>query len=391
MKMFEDHYEEVFDKEDALSSVIKKMDAATTWTPGITSAGLKVLPISGPIEADAVAKRTNTSYEAAYSTADEIGAQLLLSYAGSEHLVRWSAMKTLFDTAKINGSSLNRLGAYKLSQVLNLCISVAKGSSLIMHRAEKVGAVLSDNANGYKIMPVPELMDITHDIMENDFGAPVFKRGFVNHQYVTATWHLPDKQDEFMDAYRKAMRNAAPRVFSANFMPAVMFETSDTSHSAATLLPHFVTANGGSFPLCDPIRVYHKRGTEEGVDLFRLKGQELFPVFMKMKDNVERLSSVVINHPQNAFIGLCNKADIPKKLASPALELFLQYLGDGDEPCMALDLYIGICEVMSFAAENKYSGEQTLKLMEKTAKVLRYNMEDFDLAGVVAWNNKPEN
>lgn len=387
MKLYEDNFFMDCQSEDDLRDIVTKMENATVWAPGITTSTLKVSPISGPIEAAEVARKTGVSIEAAYDTAEEYGTQILINYGGRDYLVRASAMRSIFDAAKISGSALGRLGPYKLSEVLNLCFSVAKGSSLILYRAEKVSAVHSDNGNGYKIMPVPELLDATREVLEADFGVPKYKGGFVSHESVNATWYLPDKQDEIMQAYQDAVKNTAPRIFSANFMPAVMFGTSDTSAGAAALIPHFITSNGGIFPLSDPIRVLHKRGVSEGVEYFREKSKELFSVFMSMKENIERLSSIVIRHPQNAFIGLCNKAGIAKKIASPALELFMQYLSDGDEPCMALDLYIGISEVMSFAKSGGYSGEQLVNLLETTSKILRYNMEDFDLAGTVAWSS----
>lgn len=387
MNLYKDNFAEVFTDEETLTARVKEMEEVTTWTPGVTTSTLTVSPISGPIEAAEVARRTGTSEDAAYETSEETGSQLLLKYGGQEHLVRTSALASIFNAAKISGSALGRLGAYKLSEVLNLCFSVAKGSSLIMHRAEKVGAVHSDNVNGYKIMPVPELLEATHDAFSN-FGTAQFKTGYACHESVGATWYLPDKQEEFMEAYQKAVKDTVTRIFSANFTPAVMFTTSDISEGSATLIPHFVTAGGGYFALSDPIRVAHRRGAQEGVDLFRLKADELFPTFMAMKDNVERLSSVVIEHPQNAFIGLCNKADIPKKVASPALEVFLQYLNGDDDCCMGLDLYIGISEAMAYAKD--YSGEQKLKLMEKISKILRYNMEDYDVAGIVAWSSKQQ-
>ena len=94
-----------------------------------------------------------------------------------------------------------------------------------------------------------------------------------------------------MEAYQKAVKDTVTRIFSANFTPAVMFTTSDISEGSATLIPHFVTAGGGYFALSDPIRVAHRRGAQEGVDLFRLKADELFPTFMAMKNIRRTLSS----------------------------------------------------------------------------------------------------
>lgn len=388
--LFSDSFSLQCKTEDDFVNAVQEMEKATDWIAGLETSSIKIIPISGPIEAEQVAEQTNTPMEAAYETCDgAAGTQLVLEHGGRQYLLRSCAIRSLRESAKIGGSALNRLGNFKLSQVLNLCFSVAKGSSLLLRRANKVSAVLSDNMGGYKIMPIPELINVTKSRLQADFGVPVYESGFVDHEITTVTWTLPDRQRQIMDAYQKSIDLSQRRIYAAKFMPAVTFTTSDTGSCAATLYPHFVTDTGGTFTLFDPIRVLHKRGANEGVELFRDRLEELFSVFMTMDENLEELSSTMIENPQNAFIGLCKKVDIPKKFGAPALEEFMQLIDDGSGAgrCTALDLYIAIGESVAVAKRLGFVGHQVSALIENTSKILHQNIEDFDIAGVVAWSD----
>ena len=388
--LFSDSFALQCKTETDFMKAVHEMEKATSWIAGQETNSIKVVPVSGPIEAEQVSKRTNTSMEAAYETCDgEAGTQLLIEYGEKEYLIRTCAIRSLRESAKISGSALNRLGNYKLSEVLNLCFSVAKGSSLLLKRADKVSAVLSDNMGGYKIMPMPELLNVTRSRLEGDFGVPVYESGFVDHEITTVTWALPDRQSQIMDAYQKSIDLSQRRIYAAKFMPAVTFTSSDIGNCAATLYPHFITDTGGTFTLFNPIRVFHKRGAQEGVELFRQRSEELFSVFMTMNKNLKELSSLIIENPQNAFIGLCKKVEIPKKFGSPALEEFMQLIDDGSGAgrCTALDQNIAIGESVAAAKLLGCVGHQVSTLIENTSKILHQNIEDFDVAGVVAWSD----
>ena len=378
-----DAYECVHTNYDDFKDEIISMDRASLWTPAVKSSGLRTENIDLPMYInELVAKDPSLNYDAVYDTSTT-GTKLLLKFNDKVRPVRDTAFKTLLETAKIQGSALGKVDTVSLSTIINLCLKVASGHSLILERDGKVNAVLSDAQ--YQIMPIPELLSITETALTK-FGNVRFINAFTRHDIVSGVWELPDAQSELVEQYRKAInRLSLSPVYGSNFMPCVRFSSSDTGSCAATLMPLYRLSGGGYVRINDGIKVEHKKRTgKTGTELFETAADELYACFTDFEKSIGEMANTVIENPLNVIVGLCKKTGIPKKLGSCAYDEFETLCGNN--PCTMYDVYVAMSKCSYYAQTLGYTDSKVLAVEEQVAKILRYNWTDFDLPGIVSWS-----
>ena len=164
---YSDTWDFYTDDEEQFTRAVTHMAESAEWIPDVTSKVLRIEAMDGPLEGLTNAGRYNIRDEVIRDTGERT--MLVVRNGLQFDCVRNTAMPSLFSTAKISGSALGRLSPYNLSQVLNLCLEVAKGNTLLLRRGEKVSAFLSDSKGGYVVMNQNELYDIFMNGLEK-FG-----------------------------------------------------------------------------------------------------------------------------------------------------------------------------------------------------------------------------
>ena len=384
MEHFEDGYSIVVRDYDALINEIKRNEETTEWIPGVISKHITVSAFE-PIETQELADETGIPNEILRDTAQNT--KMWLEYGGKKYCLRDTTKNTILETAKINGSALNKMSPYMLSEVLNKCFTVAKGDSLLLKRGGKICALLSDNI--YKVMPIKELLDNTIKTLKEKFGELSFVEGENNYEYTSAVWELPESQDKLLDAYDDVVALHPARLYGRTFMPAVRFITSDIGQSAATLLPLFKHKKGAYFRFNDGIKVPHKmnlRGKSTGVEAYKEAIQGIFAKFHDMEKTLGMMAKCEICNPLNVLVGLCKKAGISKKYASEAYDDIESFTNGGTRSCYMDDIYLAIAGCTSTAKHMGVKGYKLLEIEECVAKILCYVWAEFDVPGVVAWN-----
>lgn len=76
---------------------------------------------------------------------------LLLKVDGKDYPVRSCAIKTVLERARISGHALNKVSKTVFAEILNYCMGVASGDSLIKIADEKVSAVHGGDPKDYPI------------------------------------------------------------------------------------------------------------------------------------------------------------------------------------------------------------------------------------------------
>ena len=94
---------------------------------------------------------------------------LLLSVNGCEYPVRSCALKTILERARISGHALNKVSNTVFTQILNYCMDVASGDSLIKVADEKISAVHGGDPKDYAILEMLPLFQKVKDYLENQF------------------------------------------------------------------------------------------------------------------------------------------------------------------------------------------------------------------------------
>lgn len=384
MKNFEDGYNKIVHDYDGLLNEVRTNEETTEWIPGVVSKNIKISAFV-PIEAYGVSEETGIPYDIVIDTGENT--QLMLEYGGKKYCLRDTARNTMLETAKINGSALNKLSPHLLAEVINRCLTVAKGDSLLLKRGGKVCALLSDNI--YKVMPIQELLDVTNKTITDKFGKPSFIEGENNYSYTSVIWELPEVQEEILEAYDDTVIAHTSRLYGRAFMPAVRFITSDIGQSAATLIPLFKHKKGAYFRFNDGIKVAHKlnlSGKPVGVEAYEEAIQSIFAKFQDMDKTLGVMAKCEITNPLNTLVGLCKKAGISKKYASEAYDDINNFTGNGSCGCYMDDIYLAIAGCTATAKHMGVKGYKLLELEESVAKILSYDWTEFDVSGIVSWS-----
>ncbi len=371
------------ENEDLLKEV-KDMEENSEWTHGVTSSGISLEAIDGPLFAKDAADRYHLNYELALDTTENTC--LMVNTGSSFELLRDTARSSLCETAKLSGSALGRMAPYLFAATINNGLSVARGSSLLLKRYGKISALHSNADGGYQIMPISKLLGITEDMIERRFGTGDFIEGYNTHGYTSAVWELPDAQEKILDIYKKALGQAGSK-YPVNCMPALRFQSSDTAASCATLLPVFVYPKTGiGLPFSEGIRIKHtKRGSSrDAMEEFAEQADGMFARFEESAEEISRLSAVDIYNGCNTVVSICKKLNIAKKYGEAA-RVEMERLTVGGAPVTAHDVYLCMGEALADAMNSRASAWVVRNMEESIAKVPRLDWTEHDVGGVVAW------
>ena len=91
---------------------------------------------------------------------------IMLSVHGKEYPVRSCALKTILERARISGHALNKVSKEVFTQIMNYCLGVASGDSLIKVADEKVSAVHGGDPDDYAVLEMLPLFERVQDYLE---------------------------------------------------------------------------------------------------------------------------------------------------------------------------------------------------------------------------------
>ena len=161
---------------------------------------------------------------------------ILLSVNGNDYPVRSCALKTILERARISGYALSKVSTEVFTQILNYCMDVASGDSLIKVADEKVSAVHGGDPKDYAILEMLPLFQRVKEYLETNFPGCTFQTANFDHSIVTAIWSLDGQTNDLLDTYRREI--AAKGIVSKTpIRPALRFTTSDVGISGANLFP----------------------------------------------------------------------------------------------------------------------------------------------------------
>lgn len=378
-------------QEEELIAEVKLMEANSTWVPGIKSNTLILSSVDAPIFAAETAAQYGLDEAVTLDTAQDENTRLVVHQTFNSCImdtacVRDTAWGTLCETAKLSGSALGRMSSDRLADTLNNGIAVARGFTLMLVRWDKAAAFHSDGNGGYAIMPISELLETSKREVSAKLGEMRFKKGYNSHGYTQALWELPESQGQLMASYQQVLAQARTGNVAANFMPAVLFESSDTASTSARLTPIFITGSGALVRLVSGVEVRHEKRTDGalyGVELFEQKSREIWAMFNDAVQKAGELAQITVDYPENCVVSLCKRYAIPKKYGDSARESVAHMAVNG--AVSAHDVYIAMSEIVGEAQIAGASGKTINFLTEAVAKVLNADWSEHDVGGVVAW------
>ncbi len=309
------------------------------------------------------------------------GTGILMRVNGCEYPVRSCAMKTILERARISGSALGRVSADVFARILNDCLNVASGDSLVRIADRKVSAVHGGDPGDYAVLEMLPLFRRVRDYLDARFPGSTFLAANYDHSLVTAVWSLDGQADGLLGTYR---REIAARGLAGNrrIRPGLRFTTSDTGASGANLFPVLLLGNGSRIvPLGYPIRTHHRHGAD--MDYFDEQLSLLYARFTEAVGKQIELMRTEIRYPATAILGVLKRIGAPKRQSCEAADLFLAQHGAG--PCTAYDLYLAMSEVVFIAQCEGASAGRIAQLEETVARALHADWQEYDVPGSFSW------
>ena len=307
---------------------------------------------------------------------------LLLKVNGATYPVRSCAIKSILERARISGHALNKVSKSIFTQILNYCMDVASGDSLIKVADDKVSAVHGGDPKDYAILEILPLVQCVRSILDRDFAGNHFLTANFDHSIVTSIWSLDGQANELMETYRQAVaEKGVTEAMSAR--PGLRFTTSDVGVSAANLYP--ILLLGGSnriIPLGDPLKLDHKNGAD--LDAFASSMDQLYACFKESIERQQQLLNVEIRYPYTTMLGVLKRIGITKKMSYEVADLFAGQSGVSSG-CNAYQLYLAMSDVIFLAQCEGASAYRIAQLEENIARALRINWHEYDRPGDFKW------
>ena len=305
---------------------------------------------------------------------------LLMTVHGSKYPVRSCALKTVLERARISGTALNKVSRDVFAEILNCCMGVASGDSLIRIADEKVSAVHGGDPKDYAVMEMLPLFEHVCDYVNRVFPGNHFVTAHFDHLMVTAIWRLDGQSDKLLDTYRREV--AAKGLNPIGIVPALRVTTSDVGWSGANLYPIFLHGNGDRIiPLGYPIKTDHRSGVD--LNYFDSQLNLLYSRFCDAVQAQTKLLDIEIQYPDTALLGVLKRIGAPRKASYEALDYFLAI--HGSSPCTAYELYMQMSDVIFSAQCDGASALRISQLEETIARALHVNWHEYDHPGPVKW------
>lgn len=376
---YADAYETRFSDEATMLGFIREREVASEWN---------TIP-TNMVEFQAVERDTTIeqvmrqSYESIGQTGvleDTIKNTALFLNTGSKlYPVRRCAIASILSRARISGNALSKVKKAELAQILNYCVNVAGGKSLLRVADEKVSAMHGGDESEYAVLSMPELFHLVTEALSRDFTGYRFVGGHFDHSMATAVWSFEDN-DDLTGIYRDALDKHG--IASETMTPAVRFTTSDTGTSGANLYPMLLSgACKHSIMLGSPLKLEHKHGAT--LDKFQELLDMLYTQYQTAIEQVTKLLDIDVSYPRQAMLRVMKKIGIPKKLAFQTLDLFLGQ--HGEEACTAYEVYLGICEAVFLQESGGATGSRIAQMEENISRALKVRWGEYDYPGEDKW------
>ena len=305
---------------------------------------------------------------------------VLLSVNGEQIPVRSCAVKTILERARISGYALSKVETTVFAQILNYCMNVASGDSLIKVADEKVSAVHGGDEKDYRVLDMQVMFLKVKDYLDERFPGNHFVTGHFDHAFAIGIWRLDGQADQLLKTYRQEL--AAKGIDNTGIKPALRFMTSDVGMSGANLYPTLMVGSSNRLvPLGYPLKTEHKGKAD--MDYFDEQLNLLYARYEEALDRQMKLLNIDIVQSATTLLGVLKRIGAPKKASYEALEYFK--VQHGDTPCTAYELYLYMTEVIFSAQCEGASAARVAQLEEIVSRALSVNWHEYDRPGEFVW------
>lgn len=294
--------------------------------------------------------------------------------------LRDTAVRSMYERAKISGLSLEKLSKEKLAVFLDECFKLyPEDESLVLIRNDKITAC---HSSSYAILPIDQLLETLVSGLSDRFGTVNFANGYTSHSFVTAEFVLKDAQKTLLSRYTDHLKKIGRKQMADNLVPAIKFSSSDTGVSSARCSAYLV-GNGAPISIGSALELEHKG--KASVAHFGTKVEQLFAQFDKSLARLEKLLDIYVQHPISCMERVCKHLKLPKKASLEAIAQF--EIVNGDNPCTAHDIYEAMQEIVFLyrTSDKTVSPSTILNYEENVSRALFIDWDKFDIMKRIEW------
>lgn len=376
---FQDTFFENFQRESDFLSFLQDNDSSGEWLRGKSNQIRFVALEEGTPTTEMLMQHYRKYNSEAILDDTMTNTRLLMQAFGNYYPVRSCAVKTILDRARISGHALNKVGKSELAEILNMCMNVARGDSLMLFAHGKVSALHGGDPSDYSVLPLYQLFLRTSQYLQKEYGEIIFAGGSFDHSVVSAVWELTEC-DDLIDVYQDSLEKwgCPPKDMKA----AVRLTSSDVGVSGANLYPMLIHSSGSRvLELSHSLRLEHEHKASLGD--FEDKLKMLYAQYELALRGLSELLRIDIDYPVNTMLGVLKANKFGKKISMQAVDLFKnQY---GEKPCTAHDIYYGINEIIFLMQCDGANGARIAQVEEKVASILSCNWAKYDMPGDFSW------
>lgn len=241
------------------------------------------------------------------------------------HQLNESGKYSLPARAGLSGRVINDLSNDDWIKVLNTCFPYMSGN-MILNELE--GEVYAAHSDLYSIIPVDDIFISVRDIFKSIFPNAKFLGGSLSPEFASAEYSLANEL-AVVEAYEKALNDT----FCENakvVAPTIRIVTSNTSESGANIYPCLKCKAENevlySIAVGNPIKLPHKGGN--GITKFRENLSGSMGMVQRSAENLTRLTYIMVNHPQQCFLNIAKRLQLPKPICMEISNEIHDLLGD---------------------------------------------------------------
>lgn len=304
---------------------------------------------------------------------------LLLKIEDQYYPVGATTIKTLENRARISGTALQDLKKPKLARILNDCLQVSKGKSLLRIHEGKVRAIHSGGKSDYSVLPMPQLFEISSIHVQEKYDEARFSGANFEHSLTTASWEVRDER--LFDTYRGLLIQYGMEADEA-LSAMIRVHTSDVGVSGANIFYSLlVGAEKKPLLLGNALKLEHEN--HASLENFSGNMEQVFARYREAIEGLGKLFLVYVNYPANVMAAVMNKAGIGKKLIAQTVEQFKVVHEQGT--CNGYEVYCGICEAIFLGQSSGMGAKALVDLEEKVSRCLTFRFHEYDIPGAVSY------
>ncbi|MCC8163463.1 MAG: hypothetical protein LIO86_09980 [Lachnospiraceae bacterium] len=372
MLFMKDSYSARVADSQEFMELLTKMEETGTWIRDVPLDKLYVRPVSK--EPEEVAEDYHMEPETVADTSRNSGLFLVLR-GGEAYCLRSQGIRSLHERAGISGAAYAKLPKETEARHLNDGLKAMGGTGILRIIGDKC---LGIHSSSYNPFSMSEAYGEAMDFFAKEFPEAKMLRAQIRYEGVQVWFDFSAYNEELFSDLQYALGTRRIR-------PTLLLGMGDAALSSISLCPQ-CESDGLRIPLGGKIELRH-RGKEDLMPRFKRQLSLIEGQFERPARQMARMKNGNLVYPCDTFLNVAAECGLLKSFAkatNQACEMFemltaLPYRREGRE-VTPLDVYLGLCRIISFVGDRKETGEKAaLKASQMVERALgNFNWASFD-------------